>query len=462
MKISDLLAMCARNLTRRKFRTFLTVMGVVIGTSFIVLMISLGIAIDQNNQAMLESWGDLTMITIENYGNTDTPLDDAAIEAINMIPGVDVATATTRLNSEINGSYPMFYAGRKDRYNNGAWGVQCLSSDAIEKMGYQLEEGIMLSQVTGPANPNKPKIRILAGSKFAYEFYDSKKKWPNDYVDYWGIPEGDPLPDPFFDPLTTELVLSIPPQRDTGKELRYEVEIVGILKEDWRIGSETSYGCLMSIDDMLRIKADFEKANNIKKDKEAVKGYDRGRVKCVDIDRVAEVEEAILAMGFPNVYSMEQERQSMQENAQQLQLILGIIGGVALFISALSIMNTMIMSVYERTREIGVMKVLGCVLGNIRAVFLIEAGLIGFCGGVIGDSLSYGLSFLFNRYGGSLSQIMGMGGYYGGEVEQKLSVIPPELLLLGLVFATLVGLVSGIIPAMRAVKISALEAIRTE
>jgi ABC-type lipoprotein release transport system permease subunit len=113
------------------------------------------------------------------------------------------------------------------------------------------------------------------------------------------------------------------------------------------------------------------------------------------------------------------------------------------------------------------MKVLGCVLGDIRAVFLIEAGLIGLLGGLIGDALSSLASFLFNRYGGSLGEILGGGGggYYRGggeEVVQRLSVIPPWLLLLGLVFATCVGLVSGILPAMRAVKISALEAIRTE
>ena len=149
---------------------------------------------------------------------------------------------------------------------------------------------------------------------------------------------------------------------------------------------------------------------------------------------------------------------------QTIQLILGGLGAISLLVAALGITNTMIMSIYERTREIGVMKVLGCVIGNIRTMFLMEAGTIGFIGGILGLAFSYGISFAINSFaaggdgsGGGMGMFgMGMGG------GASVSIIPVWLALGALVFATMIGLVSGFYPANRAVKISALTAIKQE
>ena len=141
-----------------------------------------------------------------------------------------------------------------------------------------------------------------------------------------------------------------------------------------------------------------------------------------------------------------------------IQLILGGLGAVSLFVAALSIANTMTMAIYERTREIGVMKVLGCKLSKIREMFLLEAGMIGFVGGLIGIAVSYLLSFALNYFGPMLQTVVMMLPMYGS----KMSVIPVWLALLGLLFSTAIGVASGIMPANRAVKISALEAIRHE
>ncbi|MEG2204569.1 MAG: FtsX-like permease family protein, partial [Oscillospiraceae bacterium] len=78
---------------------------------------------------------------------------------------------------------------------------------------------------------------------------------------------------------------------------------------------------------------------------------------------------------------------------------LGTVAGVSLVVAALFIINTMLMSVYERTREIGIMKVVGCTVSDIRKNFLIEAGLIGFLGGVIGVLTSYLLAFCSTIWG---------------------------------------------------------------
>ena len=128
------------------------------------------------------------------------------------------------------------------------------------------------------------------------------------------------------------------------------------------------------------------------------------------------------------------------------------------------------------------MKVLGCDMGNIRNMFLIESGTIGFIGGVIGCLFSVLISFVLNNFtvwmqaitgwlmsigvqvnfdasSFDVGALFGMGGMGG---IGNISDIPAWLLLMALIFATVVGLLSGIAPANRAVKISALEAIRHE
>jgi len=125
-------------------------------------------------------------------------------------------------------------------------------------------------------------------------------------------------------------------------------------------------------------------------------------------------------------------------------------------VAALGITNTMIMSIYERTREIGIMKVIGAALKDIKRLFLFEAGMIGFLGGIMGIGISYLLSLLLNALSANAGYYMGMGG------EVKISVIPLWLVFAVIGLSTLVGLVSGYYPARRAMKLSALEAIKTE
>ena len=93
MRISDLLRLSLDNLRRRKGRTALTVIGVVVGSCAIVVMISLGIAVNAQNEEMLQSWGDLTMIQLYNYsGSTENALDDALVERIRSTPHVTAVT----------------------------------------------------------------------------------------------------------------------------------------------------------------------------------------------------------------------------------------------------------------------------------------------------------------------------------------------------------------------------------
>lgn len=450
MRISDLLSMCLRDLTRRKFLTFLTISGVVIGTCAIVVMISLGVGINASTEEMLAGVADLTMITVYNQG-ADNPITDDSVAAIQSMDGVVIASPT--MSFRPSGDMQLT-TGRKGRYTTypNFYGVL---PEALETLGYKTQAGTLELGSDGKT------IRMVFGIQIPYQFQDTKKRWPGNQIqfDVWSMQEGGEIPDPFFPPLESEYTLKLSAFKDGAKDLEFPMMASGIIafsEQDW----EPMYSIYVSIDDLKQIKARYEKENAIKHDRDYVESYEQMKVKCDNVDNVVPVQEAIRDMGLYPQSSAEM-RESIMKNTQQTQLILGALAAVSLFVATISIVNTMLMSVYERTREIGVMKVLGCLVSNIRALFLLEAGVIGFLGGAAGVGVSYLVSFLFNKYGGQIGgSLFGMTGMLGEDA--KLSIIPPWLVLLGLGVATFVGLVAGFYPANRAVRISALEAIKQE
>ena len=466
MKISDEISLSARNLLRRKGRTALTLVGVVIGTCMVVLMISLGIAQTKTNEEMLQSWGDLTQVQIYGYGtmmgSDGKPLylDDAAIANIKQIPHVAAATPYAQaynLEGEIT-------AGRNGRYTSDIYNLIGIDPTALEPMGFALQSGSWPANT--PASEKATKLQVLVGSSTGYNFQDSRKSSnsPKRYR-YEGQTDanGKELP-PFVDIDKDKMTLTIKTgEGSTEKSRSWELEVVGVLEPDGAKGYWTQSGIVLRIQDMKMLQKLY---NDMTKTKEESKSYDQVYVKVDDLSNVTDVETAIHDLGFTNTYSMNQQREEMQKQVMNSQMIFGGIAAVSLLVAAINIINTMTMAIYERTREIGVMKVLGCELGNIRTMFLLESSTIGFIGGLIGLGISLIASFVLNNLstlgqGLDLSGLMG-GGYYMGGGGGTISIIPPWLMLAALVFATLVGLVAGILPANKAVKISALEAIRHE
>lgn len=157
-------------------------------------------------------------------------------------------------------------------------------------------------------------------------------------------------------------------------------------------------------------------------------------------------------MGY-SAYSLADARNEMKKTLAVVQAILGAIGAISLLVASLGITNTMYMSIYERTREIGIFKVLGCYLKDIRGMFLLEAALIGFFGGTIGIGFSYGISAIINTVAVGVMPEMG---------DSSISVIPLWLALAAVGVAVLVGLIAGYFPSKRAMKLSALDAIKNE
>ena len=268
-----------------------------------------------------------------------------------------------------------------------------------------------------------------------------------------------------MDPLNDKMTLQLESQEfDENGNPKYpaitrDVNVTGILVADSSVGYETSYYCFMDIKDLRELYKEYKRVNKIRDDKNQNSGntntlenYSQVKVKVSDIDLVSQVDRQS-RIGLRHLLAGIGARADAEADAAATA-VFGQPGGISLLVAAIGITNTMIMSIYERTREIGVMKVLGCKIGNIRAVFLMEAGLIGFCGGLAGVGISIGISKLLNylSMSGGLSGENGnfltslMGGMGSMTTGAELSIIPPWLMAAAIVFATIIGLVSGFYP----------------
>lgn len=456
--------MCLRNLTKRKMRTFLTVSGVLIGTCAIIIMVSLGIGMDDAQSKMISEWADLTLIRVYNYGGvnasgeeipamTDDLLDE--FKAMDYVQAVTPFYTTLQTGSEV-AVYSEDYA------INWAPFVGVYMDD-LEDFGYQLKDGRW-------ANDKDPKGTVLFGKMTGSEVYD----YVYDENLWSGYDENENPLEYYIDPFNDEIHI-IPLTRDTetwqtdysvigsmtAENMDYDMElnVVGIIDGSWR-DYYTMYGIFVDIDFISEYIKAYNEMNPDNQYQEFNGEYNDVRVRVTDMDRVPEVEEALQAMGY-QTYSDGQQRENMKQQTQMIQMMLFALAAVSLFVAALNITNTMVMAIIERTKEIGIMKVLGCDISKIRMMFLGEAAAIGFLGGVVGIVISYGVSFMLNTF--LKDALIGMmGGESSGfsfPEDVLISQIPPYLAVGALVFATCVGVISGFYPANRGVRVSALSAI---
>ncbi|KYH34456.1 macrolide export ATP-binding/permease protein MacB [Clostridium tepidiprofundi DSM 19306] len=449
MNSLDLIKMGSSNLFRRKLRTFLTTLGIVIGTISIVVMISLGIGMKENYKKSLERMGSLDVIDVRpsydrhSRRDDDNKLKDEDIEKIAAIEGVKAVTPYMEMQIHMkSGKY-------------GTWVRMIgLRPEYMEEFGFKVSEGRLLNK----DDVVDSGMVAVFGSKLPEMFRNERSKNRNMYDDFYDDAEGEkkePNVNIFEDRITFEF------QQDYDRNQRrvkrkskpirpFKIQAVGIFAEngDW----ETRRSIFVPIDTLKAFKKKYDRMAGNHRSKDA--GYDEVKVKVVDIKRVVAITKELKKMGYEANSMMEYVEES-NKMTNIIQLIFGGIGAISLLVAAIGITNTMIMAIYERRKEIGVMKVIGASLRDIKKLFLFEASMIGFMGGILGLVLSIFASKALNMLVASK-----MAGQM--EPDTVISIVPIWLAVAAVGFTTVIGLVSGYLPARKAMKLSALEAIKTE
>lgn len=450
MKFSDIWRMSSSSLWKRKFRTILTILGVVIGTASIVVMMSLGLGLNRATTKQIEENGGLTTVTVyeggggmydESSNSGDTKLDDELVEEIKGLEHVKVVSPVLGMSVIARyGSYEAYFY------------LQGMSADALAQMNIPIGQGTL--PVKGEP------LKFLYGNQAIANFYNTKTG--EGYWDSGTVPDIDLMNDSIFTIFDVDAYYSA--QYNDGSDSenvvkppkKYLVEACGVVEGTLEDYNNYSWNVYCDIDALkAQLKKIFKNkpipgqptTSSGKPYKELY--YDNIYVSVDKMENVKEVQNAITELGYQAESNMEWI-EAEQKNFGYIQAVLGGIGAVSLFVAAIGITNTMMMSIYERTKEIGVMKVLGCDIRNIQTMFLMEAGFIGFIGGVAGLILSYLISIVINIIVKRVGQ------------DMQLSYIPPWLAILSIVFAVLVGVVAGFFPSRRAMKLSPLAAIRNE
>jgi len=444
MNILDTLIMSFTNLWRRKLRTVLTALGMAVGTISIVVMISIGLGFQRSFEEQMSNYGSLTQVQVypgwDQSSGRQKELDDSTIKQVENLEHVLAVLPVVN-------QYANLKSGRNRGYAN-FFGVDFALAEIF---------GFLPSQGELPqGRVSRNSVQVVLTADIGYDMEPPRRNYRGgwQWIPYEErVPNVDLLEDNIkfsFDWSAFDSNSFYDEGRSPGKI--YTLEVTGVLDN---IGVSTDYWSTAFVD-LAALEA-------LRKENKDYTGYDPKRssvqnlwLKVDNMDNVAAVVEEIRAMGLEGWGSGEWISQQ-QDSVRMIQNVLGIIGAVAMLVAAIGIMNTMLMSIVERTREIGVIKVLGCRMGNILALFLAEAGCIGLLGGMLGLGLSYGISYILNN----LAQLF-EGSTIMWFMESYSSIIPPWLALIGVAFSAMVALISGLYPSIRAMRLSALEAIRNQ
>lgn len=403
------------NMRKRRSRTVLTILGIVIGIISVVSMISIGFGASRTLMEMLDKESNSKEITVtsavtsgrEGDGNVrkDRLLNDKTVEKLKGINGVAAVYPVIEINpDERMGTYSGFATVR---------GVPA------EYMGeLTLKDG---EAVSGRSSG----LKVIAdeGTK---EIFISEKTWAS----FKDSPEG-------------KLTLA-------GKRVRIkqyasstdadpaesDMEITGVTDNEY------SYYFYTDIENM---KSYLRRNSGASNDW----NYTCIIVRADSLESVEDVSASIKNLGF-QVDNNKKTVDTYSRITAAVRTILGAIGVIAFAIAVIGIINTMTTSVYDRMQEIGVMKMIGCDSEDIMLMFLFEAGVLGFLGGVTGVLISYMVNeLIINRV------VVKMLMLPEGTV---LASLPWHIALGAVIFATLISVIAGAVPARHAAGLRPLDA----
>lgn len=452
MRISDRFVMALRNLWRRKSRTILTILSVVIGSTSIILMLAFAEGINASQREMIEQFQGLNSIQIFNEMG-ELKVDDKMINELKRVANVEAVVPSKNVWMQIK-------VDGTDEYDIES-GMTIIPDDVYKRLDKDtLDWGSI------PAATDEDKIllgsdvsvfkNVRHGNEiwgepaedfdFASYSYHIQLGWESGEEEDDGVnfgKEEEPDDPNASKPETIDVPIEIAGQLGKGSIL-----------SGWEVYmSETAYKAIKKEDDKLRYPTLNEgyddQGNPIKTDGKIQ--YDSLTVVIDKPENVAAAEADIRKLGY-QTHSMAETSAEIENQSRTVMLILGGIGSIAFIVSAIGIINTMLMSIYERQKEIGVMKVIGASVSDVQNMFLIESGFIGFFGGILGLIISLLVARLINNmFGGAGDMMMG---------TSNIVVIPVWLMIVGVGFSALVGVLAGFLPARRATRLSAIDALR--
>mgnify|MGYP002622706783 CR=1 FL=1 len=420
LQFSDIIRQAVSNLRRRPVRNVLTAGGVLIGIVTLVAMVSFGVGVQREVQRNFESIGLENLFVRPIYDEPDafdpfaepepqTPITPEMVAQIEQLP--DVVSVTPELQLPFSVEIALTYGDTS--------------------LPIRVTDG------------NEPEFNFgTAPEPLAGSFLDDRATSGTVLVN--GLADSLLAEGESYDSLIGEEV-SLTVQLPRGETESFTSKIVGV--RDGFGGSIIELG----LAEREAILAWWFNEPNILQ----TEGYDGLIVPTTDLGAIAAVSTQIEALGL-QTQSLEAILNVANQVLGLMQALLGSVGGLALLVAALGVANTMMMAIYERTREIGVLKALGASAGEIRALFTVEAAMLGLLGGFFGLIFGTLLGRLVDWIGHRFLIAEGITGI------GQLSVVPPWLAIGAMLFATFIGVVAGLYPAARAAKLDPVAALRHE
>jgi len=458
VKIRDLTELAGRNLREALLRNSLTTMGIAVGVASLVAMLSLGVGLQELASKRLSSSGLFDAVFVAprmndrgferdqrpspGSGDHSRPLDQAAREQMAKLPNVVEVYPEIRFSTDIlyaGNPYMSMVAGIPESARNGG---------AFDGM-----KGAFFS---GP-NADETILQIDFAKRLA-DNPDSLigKEIVLRYAERQTLPaqsSADPPPDAKTKSAADSNLSSgfsvIPRQ----KKLR----IIGIVETEPAAGFGGFGRGRVLIPEELAEKLSAAQSNDLRDILRGSSGAHNfasltARVKAASDVKAA--EDAIKAMGF-STFSLLDATKNLRLVFAVFDLLLGIFGSLALVVASLGIINTLVMAILERRREIGVLKALGASDRDVRKLFFAEAGAMGLLGGMLGVLIGW---------------LLGQGITFGTNVYLQrrdlpaiqISSVPWWMIVGAISFSIAVSLAAGLYPASRAARLNPVEALRYE